>query len=72
MSEASRSVQLNINGYEIIAHEAEDIHGKYLSIPALNKSFSNICGSFIANKYWIKEIDYEFQDNQLAIIKAYY
>lgn len=67
----SESINIAINGIDVTAYKVSDSHGNFLAIPALDRSFSEICGQFI-DGLWIKEIDYIKQDGKITFLKAYY
>lgn len=64
-------IHLRIHGINVLAREMEDENGKFLAIPAMNKSFTNICGE-IHNGHEIIRTDYETYHGKVAIVKAYY
>lgn len=70
-SQQDKLIPVNIAGIDTYILEKEDSHGKYLAIPATDKSLSNICCTHILGHY-IKEISYDHYNGNVVIIKAYY
>lgn len=70
-SQQENLIHVNIAGIDTYVLEKEDNHGKYLAIPATDKTLSNICCSTILGHY-IKEVTYDHYNGNVAIIKAYY
>ena len=68
---ASKLIDVCINGIDTKVLKLSDNHGKYLAIIATHKELSDICGQFILD-CWIKEIDYDKYQNKIALIKDYY
>ena len=68
---SSKLIKVCINGIDTMVLELSDAHGDYLAIIAYDKSLSNICGQIILD-HWIKEINYDKYQGEVALIKAYY
>lgn len=62
---------VNIAGIDTYVLELEDAHGKYLAIPATDKSLSNICCTNVLGHY-ITGVNYDHYKGKVVIIKAYY